>query len=153
MSESCIVLIAILHYDDLTLSVKITLNFQVIWSEWKNIWIKIIKIIFIWGQWQKGHGTYKIKGKVTNLWFTYTSFTRTKIIQIRDLYSYLDCYLDHDPEVVPIYTGHSLFNTTKCITLFFIVQTMLNRNLDNTRINYLDSRSRCSVYTGQNLSI
>ena len=82
-----------------------------------------------------------------------TPFTRIKIIQIRDLDSYLDCYLDRDPEVVPVYTGHSLFNATKRITLFFIVQTMLNRNLDNIRINYLDSRSRCSVYTGQNLSI
>ena len=79
-----------------------------------------------------------------------TSFTRTKIIQIRDLDSYLDCYLDRDPEVVTVYTGHSLFNTTKRITLFSIVQRMLNRNLDNIRINYLDSRSRCNVYTGQN---
>ena len=84
---------------------------------------------------------------------TYTPFTRTKIIQIQDLDSYLDCYLDRDPEVVPVYTGHSFFITTKRITLFFILQTMLNRSLDNIRINYYDSRSRCSVYTGQNLSI
>ena len=82
-----------------------------------------------------------------------TPFTRTKIIQIRDLDSYLECYLDRAPEVVPVHTGHSLFITTKRITLFFIVQRMLNHNLDNIRINYLDSRSRCSVYTGQNLDL
>ena len=51
----------------------------------------------------------------------FTPFTRTKIIQIRDLDSYLDCYLNRDPEVVPVYTGHSMFITTKRITLLFIV--------------------------------
>ena len=55
----------------------------------------------------------------------YTPFTRSK--------HYLDrfCNLERDPEVVPVYTGHSLFNTTKRITLLLIVQTMLQRNLDN----------------------
>ena len=49
----------------------------------------------------------------------------------------LDCYLDRDPEVVPVYTGHSLFNTTKRITLFFIVQPMLHRNPDNIGIKVI----------------
>ena len=45
--------------------------------------------------------------------FSYTPFTQSKN------------YLNRDPdsilEDVPIYTGHSLFNTTNCITLLFIV--------------------------------
>ena len=32
------------------------------------------------------------------------------------------------PEDAPIYTGHSLFNITKSITLFFIVQSLLHHN-------------------------
>ena len=32
-----------------------------------------------------------------------------------------NCNLDRDPEDVTVYTGHSLFITTKCITLMFIV--------------------------------
>ena len=44
---------------------------------------------------------------------------------------YLDCDLDCNPENVPIYTGHALFNTTKCITLLFIVQSLLHRNPPN----------------------
>ena len=40
----------------------------------------------------------------------------------------LDCYLDHDPENVPVYAGHSLFNAIKCITLLLIVQSLLHRN-------------------------
>ena len=31
-------------------------------------------------------------------------------------------------QIVPVYTGHSLFNTTKRITLLFIVQSLLHRN-------------------------
>ena len=63
-----------------------------------------------------------------------TPFTQSKNYLDRDLDSNLDCNLDRDPEVVPVYTGHSLFNTTKRITLLFIVQTLLHRNLDNIRI-------------------
>ena len=48
----------------------------------------------------------------------------------RYLDSNLDCYLDRDPEGVPVYTGHSLFNTTKRVTLLSIVRTLLHRNLD-----------------------
>ena len=40
-----------------------------------------------------------------------TPFTRSKNYLDR----YLDCNLDRDPEVVPVYTGHSLFNTTNII--------------------------------------
>ena len=36
-------------------------------------------------------------------------------------------YLDGYQEVVPIYTGHLLFNTTKRITLLFIVQSLCHR--------------------------
>ena len=36
--------------------------------------------------------------------------------------------LDCNPEDVPIYTGHSLFNTTKRITLLFIIQSLLDCN-------------------------
>ena len=35
------------------------------------------------------------------------------------------------PEDVPIYTGYSLFHTTKRITLLFIVQSLLNCNPPN----------------------
>ena len=57
--------------------------------------------------------------------FTYTPFTWSKNYLDRDLDSNLDYNLDRDPKVVPVYTGHSLFNTTKGITLLFIVQTLL----------------------------
>ena len=43
----------------------------------------------------------------------------------------LDCNLVNDPEDVPGYTKHSLFNTTKRITLLFIVQSLLRRNPPN----------------------
>ena len=36
-----------------------------------------------------------------------------------------NCNLDRDPEDVPVYTGHAFFNTTKHITLLFIVQSLL----------------------------
>ena len=48
---------------------------------------------------------------------SYTTFTQSK----NDI--------DRDPQNVPIYTGHSLFNTTKRITLMFIVQSLLHSNL------------------------
>ena len=98
-------------------------------------WTKLhLWICFIWKHivfnklWYKNNQTWS---------FSYTRFTWTKIIQIPDLDSYLDCYLDRDPEVVPVYTGHSSFNTTKRITLFFIVQTMLHRNPDNIGIKVI----------------
>ena len=40
--------------------------------------------------------------------------------------NYLDRNLDCNPKDVPVYTGHSLFNTTKRITLLFIVQSFLH---------------------------
>ena len=43
-----------------------------------------------------------------------------------DLDCNLDCYLDLDPEDAPVYTGHSLFNITKSVTLLFIVQSLLH---------------------------
>ena len=46
-------------------------------------------------------------------------------------------YLDHDPEDVPIYTGHSLFNTTKHITLLFIVHSLLLCNPPNIWIKMI----------------
>ena len=52
---------------------------------------------------------------------TNTPFTGSKNYLDCDLDSNLDCNLDRDPEV---FTGHSLFNTTKRITLLFIVQTL-----------------------------
>ena len=44
-------------------------------------------------------------------------------------------YLDRDPKmIVPVYTGHSLFNTTKRITLSFIIQILLHHNLPKLNI-------------------
>ena len=51
---------------------------------------------------------------------------------------YVDCsldrnfdrYLDRNPEDAPVYTGHSLLNVTKIITLF-IVQSLLHRSPPN----------------------
>ena len=68
---------------------------------------------------------------------TMTLFTRSKNYLDRDLDSNLDCNLDRDQEGVLDYTGHSLFNTTKRITLLFIVQTLLHRNLDNIGIKVI----------------
>ena len=68
---------------------------------------------------------------------TNTPFTQSKNYLDRDLDSNLDCNLDRDPEVVPVYTGHLLFNTTKRITLLFIVQTLLDRNLNNIGIKVI----------------
>ena len=68
---------------------------------------------------------------------TIIPFTRSKDYLDRDFESNLDYNLDCDPEVVRVYTGHSLFNTTKCITLLFIVQTLLHCNLDNIMIKVI----------------
>ena len=61
-----------------------------------------------------------------------TLFTRSK--------NNLDCDLDHnldrDPDV-PDYTRHLLFNTTKPITLLFIIQTLLHRNPPNIWIKII----------------
>ena len=53
-----------------------------------------------------------------------TPFTWCKNDPDRDLDSDLDCDVDRHPEDVYVYSGHSLFNTTKCITLLFIVQSL-----------------------------
>ena len=47
-------------------------------------------------------------------------------------------------EDVPLYTGHSLFNTTKCITLF-IVPSLLHCNPASILIKSSRSLSRSSV--------
>ena len=62
-----------------------------------------------------------------------TPFTRSK----NDLDLYLDRNRDCDPENVPVYTGHSLFNTTKRITSLFIVQSLLHRNPPNIWITII----------------
>ena len=54
----------------------------------------------------------------------YTSFTQIKNDLDGDLDHNLDCNPDRDPKDVPDYMGHSLLNTTKCITLLFIVQLL-----------------------------
>ena len=57
----------------------------------------------------------------------YIPFTRSKNILDRDLDSNLNSDLDLDPEDVPVYTRHSLFNSTKCITLSLMVQSLVKR--------------------------
>ena len=49
----------------------------------------------------------------------------------------LDCNLDRVSEDVHVYTGHSVFNTTKRITLLFIVQSLLYRNPPNIWIKII----------------
>ena len=72
---------------------------------------------------------------------TNTAFTRSQIYQDRDLDCDLDCDLDRNldcnPEDILIYTGHSLFNTTKHITLLFIVQSLLHCNPPNIWIKII----------------
>ena len=54
------------------------------------------------------------------------------------------CDLDCDPEDVHIYTGHPLFNVTECITLLFIVQSLLHcnpPNISGLKLSRLQSRS------------
>ena len=65
------------------------------------------------------HGTKSLDldPDLDNFWY-YTPFTRRKYD--------LDCDLDGNPEDVPDYTGNSLFNTTKHITLLFIVESLLH---------------------------
>ena len=60
-------------------------------------------------------------------------FTRSK----NYLGSDLDFDLDRDPDDVPVYTGHSFCNTTKCTTLLFIVQSLLHRYLPNIWIKVI----------------
>ena len=47
----------------------------------------------------------------------------------------LDGYLDCDLEDASVYTGHSLFDKTKSITLLFTAQSLLHRNPTNIWIN------------------
>ena len=62
-----------------------------------------------------------------------TPFTRSK--------NYLDSNLDHkldcNPDDISLYMGRSLFNTTKCITLLFIVHSLLQRNPPNIWIRVI----------------
>ena len=64
---------------------------------------------------------------------TNTPFTQNKNYLDRDPDYNLDCDLDHHPD----YTGHSLFNTTKHITLLFIVQSLLHHNPPNIWIKMI----------------
>ena len=59
----------------------------------------------------------------------YTPFTRSKYLD-RDRDCNLDCDLDREKDV-PFYTGHSLFITTKRITLLIIVPPVLHRTPPN----------------------
>ena len=63
----------------------------------------------------------------------YTLFTQIKNYLDRSL----DCDQYLDPEVIPVYAGHSLFNTTKHITLLLIVQSLLHRNPPNSSIKII----------------
>ena len=73
-----------------------------------------------------------------------TPFTQSK--------NYLDCNLDCDPEDVPVYTGHPLFNTTKLIMLLFIVYCYIEIHLISG-LKLSKSQSRSIVIMGQNLII
>ena len=70
-------------------------------------------------------------------YMTNNPFTRSKNYLDHDLDCNLHCNLDRHPEDVPIYKGHSLFNTTKGITLMFIVQSLLHRNPPNIWIKII----------------
>ena len=72
---------------------------------------------------------------------SYTPFTLSKNYPDHDLDSNLDCDLDCDPEDVPVYTGHPLFNTTKRITLLFVVQSLLHCNPSNISIEIIQIRT------------
>ena len=74
-----------------------------------------------------------------------TLFILSKNYLDRNLDHKLDFDLDCDPEDVPVYTGHSLFNTTKHITLLFIVQSLLHYNLPNIwiKITYITIQIEC----------
>ena len=62
----------------------------------------------------------------------------------------LDYNLECDPEDVPVYMGHSLFNTTKQITLFSHCNIAIHLI---SRLKLSRSPSRLSVYTGQSNTI
>ena len=66
----------------------------------------------------------------------YAVYKRSKNDLDGNLDSNLDCDLDGNPEDVPVYTGHSL-NTTKRITLLFIVQSFLRSNPPNIWIRII----------------
>ena len=65
----------------------------------------------------------------------YTTFTRSK----NHLNLNLDCNRDPYPEDIPVYTGHSLFNTTKRIPLLSIVHSLLHRNQPNIWIKIIQT--------------
>ena len=62
--------------------------------------------------------------KIVSTKFSFTPFARSK-----QMYHNLDCDLDRNAEDVPIYMGHSLFNTAKPKILLLIVQILLHRNI------------------------
>ena len=66
-----------------------------------------------------------------------TPFTRSKNYQDRDIDCNVHYDLDRDPEDRPVYTGYSLFDRTKRITLLFIVQSLLHRNALNIWIKII----------------
>ena len=57
---------------------------------------------------------------------SYTPFTQSKR------------FSDHDPEDVPVLTGHSLFDTTKCNTVVFLILGRTNSNM----IRYIITATR-----------
>ena len=77
-----------------------------------------------------------------------TSFTRSKNYLDCDVDCDVDRDLDHDPEDVPVYMGHSLFNSTKGIILLFIVQSFLHRNPPNIWIKIIQIAIRINSLHG-----
>ena len=65
----------------------------------------------------------------------------------------LDPHLDRDPEELPVYTRHSLFNTTKRITLLFIVRSSLYCNPPSIWIKIIQIAIPDWVFTRENISL
>ena len=66
-------------------------------------------------------GNLSFINKTIHLFYHHES--QGKVKDKEHLNSNPDCDLDRNPEDVPVFTEHSLFNTTKRITLFFIVHS------------------------------
>ena len=68
-----------------------------------------------------------------DLWISWEDGFKVSIMTPFSTWStnYMKGNLDCDAKDVPVFTGHSLFNTTKRITLLFIVQHSLHRNPPN----------------------
>ena len=80
-----------------------------------------------------------------------TPFIRSKNYLDHDLDHNLDCNLDCDPEDVPIYTGHSLINTTEPITLLIIVQSFFCLNPPNIWIKIIQNTIQIECLHGTKL--